>query len=106
MTKHYISPIETSNKESVQEKLNVLKNMRKGKVKATVDGIPGRCVPIMTADCLCCGKPSPAIIDGRFICRKCVMIFPVRKGIIFTEEGFKHVSESKNNSIKSSNGRK
>lgn len=88
MNNNYISPIETSDKKSVQERLDVLKPMRTGRVKAIVDGYVGRCVPIMIASCLCCGKPSPAILDGRFICRKCVLIFPVRKGIKLTKKGF------------------
>ena len=100
MTKQYISPIETSDKQSVQYILDTLKSMREGKVSAIVDGQSGRCMPVMVTNCLCCKKPCPGVIDGRFICRKCVIIFPKRKGIIFTKEGFKHVSETNNNTSK------
>ena len=100
MIKQNISPIEKSSKQSVQHKLDVIRPMRKGKVKAIVDGEYGRCMPIMVTNCICCRRPSPGVSDGRFICRKCVVVFPKRKGIIFTEEGFKDVTKSESNTAK------
>lgn len=72
---NYFEPLD-ERKPSVQEKLDKIKHLRTGHKQVFVDGIEGRCIPIMVTDCYSCGEPSPSITDGRFVCRKCVLIFP------------------------------
>ena len=44
--------------------------------KTTTIGISGRTVPICAKNCPQCGKPSPmVVIDARFLCRKCLILF-------------------------------
>lgn len=63
-------------KASVQEKLDLLDNHRSGHLSFIVSGISGRCVPVEVCKCVVCSKPSIMIEDKRFVCRKCMVVFP------------------------------
>ena len=81
-------------KPSVQEKLENIKHLRTGHKSVFVDGVEGRIVPIMVTSCYNCGEPSPIITDGRFICRKCVLIFPKFKEKHY-KKGVRHVNKQR-----------
>ena len=64
-------------KQSVQDELDKIEHARGGYLHLTIAGIEGRTVPIEVTHCPICKKPCPIIIqDQRFICNKCVVIFP------------------------------
>jgi len=86
----YFEP-QKKRKPAAQKKLDSIEHLRKGYMKVTVDGLPGRCIPIMVTSCYTCGEPAPIIADGRFVCRKCVLIFPKFKEKHY--KGVKYVSE-------------
>lgn len=60
-------------KETVEKNLNIIKSRKKG-VKRTVY-LDDSSSLIALKDCPICKNPSPMDMLGRFLCRKCVILF-------------------------------
>lgn len=59
--------------ETIKDQLQSVEPIRSGQTTVILPYTPGE--PIAVKDCKICHKPSPLSQRGRFVCRKCRLIF-------------------------------